>query len=97
MSCSQPRLGRLKNDIKNCRIIQLSAGALKGPVRDAFKRGEFDNCQRALKRSQFDKEVIRDIHGKCLVTLLRDASIANRLVIAKTWGTMSLFASGMLE
>lgn len=85
MSCSQPRLGRLKNDIKNCRIIQLSAGVLKGPVRDAFKRGEFDN------------QFIGDFHWKCLVTILGDASIANRLVLAKTWGIISLFASGMLE
>ena len=54
-------------------------------------------CQRALKRGQFDKEVIGDFHGKYFVTFLGDASMANRLAMDKTQGIMQLFAAGMSE
>ena len=54
-------------------------------------------CQRALKRGQFDKEVIGDFHGKYFVTFLGDASMANRLPVDKTQGLPQLFAADMIE
>jgi DNA-binding CsgD family transcriptional regulator len=56
-----------------------------------------NNCQRAPKRGQLDKEESVDFYKRYFVTLFEESPMPNWLSMDKTQGIMQLFASGMSQ